>query len=196
MKLQDHPEAEPLVKAGAAIAFNNISFQYPGGMKVFDKFNLRLQPGSGSGWSVSPAAENPVCSCCCNGSTMPAGQHYHRWPGHLAGHAAKPASGDFGGAAGHFDVSSLDHGKHPVRAADRDRRRGIACRNLGALRFHRNLAGRHGHHGRRPRRQTLGRPAAAYCDRARLPEGCADPTARRSHRRTGQRVRGGDPGKR
>jgi ATP-binding cassette subfamily B protein len=44
-ELQDHPEAEPLVKAGAAIAFNNISFQYPGGLKVFDKFNLRLQPG-------------------------------------------------------------------------------------------------------------------------------------------------------
>src|SRR6202042_1183511 len=44
-ELQDHPEAEPLVKAGAAIAFNNISFQYPGGSKVFERFNLRLQPG-------------------------------------------------------------------------------------------------------------------------------------------------------
>jgi ATP-binding cassette subfamily B protein len=44
-ELQDHPEAEPLVKVGAAIAFNNISFQYPGGLKVFDRFNLRLQPG-------------------------------------------------------------------------------------------------------------------------------------------------------
>jgi ATP-binding cassette subfamily B protein len=44
-ELQDHPEAEPLMKAGAAIAFNNISFQYPGGSKVFDRFSLRLQPG-------------------------------------------------------------------------------------------------------------------------------------------------------
>jgi ATP-binding cassette subfamily B protein len=43
--LQDHPEAEPLVKAGAAIAFNNISFHYPGGPKVFERFSLRLQPG-------------------------------------------------------------------------------------------------------------------------------------------------------
>jgi ATP-binding cassette, subfamily B, bacterial len=43
--LQDHPEAEPLVKAGAAIAFNNVSFQYPGGSKVFERFSLRLQPG-------------------------------------------------------------------------------------------------------------------------------------------------------
>ena len=44
-ELRDHPEAEALVKTGAAIAFNNISFQYPGGMKVFDRFSLRLQPG-------------------------------------------------------------------------------------------------------------------------------------------------------
>src|ERR1700692_2513276 len=44
-ELRDHPEAEPLVKSGAAIAFNNISFRYPGGLQVFDKFNLRLQPG-------------------------------------------------------------------------------------------------------------------------------------------------------
>jgi ATP-binding cassette subfamily B protein len=44
-ELRDHPEAEPLVKSGAAIAFNNITFRYPGGLQVFDKFSLRLQPG-------------------------------------------------------------------------------------------------------------------------------------------------------
>jgi len=44
-ELRDHPEAEPLVRTGAAIAFNNITFQYPGGLKVFDHFSLRLQPG-------------------------------------------------------------------------------------------------------------------------------------------------------
>lgn len=44
-ELRDHPEAEPLVKSGAAIAFQNVSFQYPGGIRVFDRFNLRLQPG-------------------------------------------------------------------------------------------------------------------------------------------------------
>jgi ATP-binding cassette subfamily B protein len=43
--LRDHPQAEPLVKSGAAIAFDDISFRYPGGVKVFDKFSLRLQPG-------------------------------------------------------------------------------------------------------------------------------------------------------
>jgi ATP-binding cassette subfamily B protein len=44
-ELQDHPEAEPLVKSGAAVAFNNVSFGYPGGSQVFDKFSLRIQPG-------------------------------------------------------------------------------------------------------------------------------------------------------
>src|SRR6201994_2912866 len=44
-ELQDHPEAEPLVKAGAAISFENVGFQYPGGLKIFDHFNLRLQAG-------------------------------------------------------------------------------------------------------------------------------------------------------
>jgi ATP-binding cassette subfamily B protein len=44
-ELRDHPKAEPLVRSGAAITFNNISFQYPGGQQVFERFSLRLQPG-------------------------------------------------------------------------------------------------------------------------------------------------------
>jgi ATP-binding cassette, subfamily B, bacterial len=44
-ELKDHPEAEPLVKRGAAVVFNNVSFGYPGGLQVFDKFSLRIQPG-------------------------------------------------------------------------------------------------------------------------------------------------------
>jgi ATP-binding cassette, subfamily B, bacterial len=41
-ELRDHPQAEPLVRAGAAIVFKNVSFRYPGGLQVFDKFNLRI----------------------------------------------------------------------------------------------------------------------------------------------------------
>jgi ATP-binding cassette subfamily B protein len=43
--LSDHPEAEPLIRSGAAISFNNISFKYPGGLQVFDRFTLRLHAG-------------------------------------------------------------------------------------------------------------------------------------------------------
>jgi ATP-binding cassette subfamily B protein len=44
-ELRDHPQAEPLVRAGAAILFNNVSFRYPGGLQVFDKFQLRINAG-------------------------------------------------------------------------------------------------------------------------------------------------------
>ena len=44
-ELRDHPGAEPLIKAGAAIFFNKVSFRYPGGLQVFDKFSLRLNAG-------------------------------------------------------------------------------------------------------------------------------------------------------
>ncbi len=44
-ELRDHPQAEPLMKRGATISFNNISFRYPGGPSVFEKFSLRIQPG-------------------------------------------------------------------------------------------------------------------------------------------------------
>lgn len=44
-ELRDHPEAEPLIKSGAAITFKNISFGYPGGVQVFDNFNLHLRAG-------------------------------------------------------------------------------------------------------------------------------------------------------
>ncbi|MES2194292.1 MAG: ABC transporter ATP-binding protein [Pseudomonadota bacterium] len=44
-ELRDHPKAEPLVKAGAAIVFNKVSFQYPGGLQVFEKFSLRINAG-------------------------------------------------------------------------------------------------------------------------------------------------------
>ena len=62
-ELRDHPEAEPLVKTGAAIAFNNISFQYPGGLKVFERFSLRLQPGQRVGL-VGQSGGGEVLALC------------------------------------------------------------------------------------------------------------------------------------
>jgi ATP-binding cassette subfamily B protein len=44
-ELRDHPEAEPLVKQGARIEFDNVSFSYFDGHKVFSEFNLRLEAG-------------------------------------------------------------------------------------------------------------------------------------------------------
>jgi ATP-binding cassette, subfamily B, bacterial len=43
--LRDHPEATSLVRAGASVAFENISFCYPDGRRVFTDFSLRIEPG-------------------------------------------------------------------------------------------------------------------------------------------------------
>src|SRR5215831_15733849 len=58
--LRDHPEAASLLRSGAGVAFENISFSYPDGRHVFADFNLRIEPGqrvgligqSGSGKST------------------------------------------------------------------------------------------------------------------------------------------------
>jgi ATP-binding cassette subfamily B protein len=42
-ELRDHPKAEPLVKHGAVIKFDNISFAYPDGQLVFRNFSLDLE---------------------------------------------------------------------------------------------------------------------------------------------------------
>jgi ATP-binding cassette subfamily B protein len=44
-RLRDHPEATPLARAGATVAFESISFCYPDGRRVFTDFNLHIEPG-------------------------------------------------------------------------------------------------------------------------------------------------------
>ena len=59
-ELRDFPGAEPLVELGASVAFNDISFSYPDGQKVFTNFRLQIPAGqrvgligpSGSGKST------------------------------------------------------------------------------------------------------------------------------------------------
>src|SRR5258707_10931876 len=43
-ELRDHPEAAPLVRQGAAIEFDNVSFAYPDGQEVFGGVSLRPEP--------------------------------------------------------------------------------------------------------------------------------------------------------
>ncbi|HET7910929.1 MAG TPA: ABC transporter ATP-binding protein [Pseudolabrys sp.] len=59
-ELRDHPEAEALVKRGADIVFDNVSFNYPDGREVFSGLDLHIESGqrvglvgpSGSGKST------------------------------------------------------------------------------------------------------------------------------------------------
>jgi ATP-binding cassette, subfamily B, bacterial len=41
----DHPEAKPLVRSGAKLTFERVSFHYPDGHSVFSNFNLEVEPG-------------------------------------------------------------------------------------------------------------------------------------------------------
>ena len=96
-ELRDHREAEPLVKAGAAIVFNKVSFRYPGGLRVFERFSLRLQrrPTGWPRWAVRRRQIQP-CSCCCSGFTTCSRVHiYHRWPGYLRGSRSRACARRF-----------------------------------------------------------------------------------------------------
>ena len=42
-QLRDHPKAGALVKRGASIEFENVTFRYPDGRLIFDAFNLRVE---------------------------------------------------------------------------------------------------------------------------------------------------------
>jgi ATP-binding cassette, subfamily B, bacterial len=59
-ELRDHPGAAPLVKLGASVVFDNVTFSYPNSREVFTNFHVRVAPGervgligrSGSGKST------------------------------------------------------------------------------------------------------------------------------------------------
>ena len=44
-ELRDHPEARPLIRRGARVVFDKISFQYPDGDEIFRDFSLNLERG-------------------------------------------------------------------------------------------------------------------------------------------------------
>ncbi len=43
--LRDRPHATSLAQPGASVSFQNVSFTYPDGRKVFERFNLEIEPG-------------------------------------------------------------------------------------------------------------------------------------------------------
>ena len=47
--LRDHPQAAPLARGGASIAFDKVRFSYPDGRRVFNNLDLRLAPGRRTG---------------------------------------------------------------------------------------------------------------------------------------------------
>jgi ATP-binding cassette, subfamily B, bacterial len=44
-ELRDHPKAKALIKRGASLEFENVTFRYADGNRVFERLNLSLEPG-------------------------------------------------------------------------------------------------------------------------------------------------------
>jgi ATP-binding cassette subfamily B protein len=44
-ELCDHPKAEPLIRRGSRVEFENATFRYADGNRVFERLTLRLEPG-------------------------------------------------------------------------------------------------------------------------------------------------------
>ena len=126
-ELRDHPEAPPLVRRGASVVFEDVSFRYPDGRRVFDEFQpaARARPARRPGRPLGRRQVDPVRAAAAL-LRRAARAHPDRRPGHLAGDAGEPARGDRGRAAGHLAVPSLGAGEHPLRPAGRLRRGGAA----------------------------------------------------------------------
>ena len=193
-ELRDHPEAEPLVKAGAAIVFNKVSFRYPGGLQVFDKFSLRLNAGQRVGLvGQSGGGKSTVFVLLQRfydvnqGHISIDGQNISRVTQESLREAISVVPQDI--SLFHRSIMENIRYGRPTATDDEVLRAAIAARCDFVETLPQGLAT----HGRRSRRQVFRRPAAAYCHCARVPEGRADPAARRSHRGARQRIRGGDP---
>jgi len=44
-ELRDHPQAEPLVRRGASVKFEHVTFRYGDGQQIFQDFSLSFKPG-------------------------------------------------------------------------------------------------------------------------------------------------------
>src|SRR5579871_4710436 len=53
-EIRDHPSAVPIAPGEGAVVFENVGFAYPGGTKVFEGFNLNVEPGQRVGLDPRP----------------------------------------------------------------------------------------------------------------------------------------------
>ena len=112
------PQAAPLMRFGASVEFDKVSFQHPGGRRVFENLNLRIEAGQRVGLvGPSGGGKSTLFALLQRFYDVQQRAHPDRRAGHRARDAGKPAGRDRGRAAGRLAVPPVDHGEHPLRAA-------------------------------------------------------------------------------
>ena len=140
------------------IVFDEVRFGYGRETGVLEDFTSPCVPARRSASSAAPApASRPSSTCCCASSISKAAASSSTARTSRAMTQESPALADFRGDAGYLAAASLDPREHPLRPAERDRRRDH-CR--GAARA---CGGIHRDAGRlaRPSRATTRRSASA-----------------------------------
>jgi ATP-binding cassette subfamily B protein len=137
-QLCDHPEAVSLVKRGASIAFENVSFCFPNGQPVFENLSLSLEPGQRTGLvGPSGAGKSTLFALLQRPYDMRGGRilidgQDISW---VTQHSLRET------IAVAFVVSSFGNGEYSLRPAGRFGRRGFRSRNRRkVLRFRRGAA--------------------------------------------------------
>ena len=126
--MPDHPEAKPLVPAGAKLTFERVSFRYPDGHGVFRNFNLEVEPGQRVGLIGQSGAGKSTLFALMQRVLRDAGRaHPDRRSGHCSHHPGQPSRVDCGRAAGRVAVPAQRHGEHPLWPSRCKRRHG-SCR--------------------------------------------------------------------
>ena len=195
-ELRDHPEAEALIKRGASLEFTNVTFRYADGNRVFERLNLRLEPGqrvglvgqSGGGKSTLFALLQRFYDLE-NGRILIDGQDIARVTQESLRDAIAVVPQDI--SLFHRSVIENIRNGRPgcngpggARRRDRGTMRGLHC----------GLAKRPRNHCGRARREAVRRPAPTHCDCPRILERCAASSAGRGHVRIGWRFRGSHSG--
>ena len=106
-ELRDHPQAEPLIRRGASVKFENVDFRYADGQQIFENFSLSFRPGERVGLvGHSGGGKSTLFALLQRFYDVQSGRILRRRPGYRAGDAGEPARGHRRRAAGHFDVPS------------------------------------------------------------------------------------------
>ena len=196
--LREHPEAVPLVprrEGMAFVAFENVSFAYPGGRKVFDDFSLRIAAGRRTGL-VGPSGGGKSTALALlqrfhdvdRGRILIDGQDI----AHITQESLRRAISFVPQDISLLHRSILENIRYGrPEASDREVKaaaEAARCRDFIEALPERLLDDR-----RRPRHAAVGRPAPTYRHRPRAPQGFAHRPARRGDVLARRRIGGIDP---